>query len=204
MKVPKLILLFALLTLASLNSCSTFQSDRILENHMEMDIRSVNSNDDYSTNVSSINVLGIYKRWYFTSNAKVVLNQVVELEIFLDNGKKLYSSFYMGKLEVDPKTVKLYDEESTNLREWEFVEQDNLELVFYNQLDYIDISFENTHKYFNVGEMLHISSEKTEVEGEKKTIVKIEFEGNLYGYYDPEGTFSGYYEVNNGKILIVI
>lgn len=201
----KLIQTLSVIFFASFISCTSFGPTKTYENKIAFDLDRVNSESDYSSEVASFLLKNESSTWYGNPEEAINLRKKLEFSITLENGEEIEIGFHMKKDFISVDEFESISEDENGKRDWSFETLDVAIERFYNDLDYLEFTIENSVIFFEKPfDEIDINA-RVEKEGRETIIVvDLDFDTSVFGWFDPKGQWSEYFDIKNTDIQLVI
>ncbi len=193
----------------SLSSCLKVQenSNSNENDKLEFSIKKSNSQNDYESKVISIKRSDSKKHWskHF-SGGSASINQEEIFEAILLNGEKVNISFWFHHHDFEIEKLNLLNKSTGGEfgEAWSFKSVKTDADFFYRNCD-IRFTVNESNTIFNDDKTIKvINVEPKEIDGTNKSLIKIIFNGNANGVYDPSGLNMPVYKISNGEFIGLI
>lgn len=205
MKTYIIVIVIGFLTI----SCSKNDEDHVKidpDNEIAFQVELINSNENFISQAKIATVKHKSSGWRLTNDDKIDLSRGVSFDLELENGKILEFRLGFQKRGVNKELLILEDENLNHWkRNWDYKSFESEANNLYQELEIFQIQIDGRYLTVNSANanFNFVSSERAIVNGEEKTYITLNFEGDAFGAYDPDGQW-GVYKIKSGTFKGVI
>ena len=177
------------------------------EYELNATVQVINSQNDYTAEIQSIIEERKSAGWTINRDGKVLLFQQIYFNAILDNQDTVYIGLWFRKDEGNKDLLILEDEDKRYWeRNWKYKSLEDEAAYFYGDFDQAQVMIENNVSFHEgPNDNFKITQiEEAIVDGEKKNLIHLSFQGLAFGWYDPDGKYQEVYKFLDGKFSGVI
>ncbi|MDA9774447.1 hypothetical protein N9B82_05780 [Saprospiraceae bacterium] len=184
-------------------SCSTILPPATQENSINLQLQRYNSDMDYDTEIQDFELEGEIFNWFGNPGLGVSLFKDYSIKMTLQNGVEQVINISFYDTQVDPEELDVIGKNGDE-NFWHFTDTETAKSSFYSKLEGIRITINNSVVFITEENGLeNLVIEEVTVEGEEMLLLTLEFETFTYGWYDPDGEWSEYYEIKNAAFSLL-
>ena len=186
-----------------LQSCSTTLPLPTQENSIKLQLQRYNSDMDYDTGIQDFELEEEIFNWFGNPGLGVSLFKDYSIKMTLENGVEQVIGISFYDTQFDPAELEVIGNDNDE-NFWHFTDVEKARSSFYEKLEGIRITINNSVVFITEENGLdNLIIEEVTVDGEEMILLTLEFETFTYGWYDPAGEWSEYYEIKNASFSLL-
>ncbi len=188
-----------------LSACSSFNPPVIAEEEVQFELIKSNSDSNFESEIASFEVVEESLNWTGNLEEEVQLAKYFNIDVQLKNEEQYQLGLAFRKNNVDPANLENIGADANGARIWSFASVKKSIDHFYGSPDQIEVTIGNNVVFFDT-ESANLDFSAFEGEGDTGllAVLRLAFDANAYGWFDPQGEWSEVYEFKNATIQLLV